>query len=119
GVAVIGIAVQRLGVEHELAAPGLGDRRRHRDLAAELVGRPGLALADALDLGGVQRVDLMAAPALSWARTVLASARSGPKRSVSTASPSTLRRMSRMTRPNRVRRNFKAPRIRLNWWAWL
>ena len=30
-------------------------------LAAELVGRPGLPLADALDLRGVQRIDLAAA----------------------------------------------------------
>ena len=27
GVAIIGVAVQRLGMEHELAALGLGDRR--------------------------------------------------------------------------------------------
>ena len=35
-----------------------------RDLAAELVGRPGLALADALDLGRVQGIDLGAALAM-------------------------------------------------------
>ena len=64
GVAVERIAVQRLGVQHELAALGLGRRRRDRHLAAELVGRPGLALADALDLGGVQRIDLVAALAV-------------------------------------------------------
>src|SRR6202040_2746365 len=63
-VAVIGVAVQRLGVQHELPAVGRGDRGDNRDLAAELVGRPGLAFADALHLGGVQRVDLGAALAL-------------------------------------------------------
>lgn len=42
-------------------APGLCRRRRHAHFAAELVGRAGLALADALDLGGVQRVDLRSA----------------------------------------------------------
>ena len=55
-VAVIGVTVQRLGVQHELPALGRGDRGDDRDLAAELVGRPGLAFADALHLGGVQRV---------------------------------------------------------------
>jgi len=44
GMAVIWIAMQRLGMQDELAAPGLGRRGRDRDLAAELVGRPGLAL---------------------------------------------------------------------------
>jgi len=56
-VAVIRVAVQRLGVQHELPALGHGDRGDNRDLAAELVGRPDLAFADALHLGGVQRVD--------------------------------------------------------------
>src|ERR1700720_1923093 len=63
-VAVIGVAGQRLGVQHELPALGRGDRGDDRDLAAELVGRPRLAFADALHLGGVQRVDLGAALAL-------------------------------------------------------
>src|SRR5207302_6905550 len=35
-----------------------------RHLAAELVGRPGFAFADAFDLGSVQRVDLRAALAM-------------------------------------------------------
>jgi hypothetical protein len=39
--------------QHELAALGLGDRGCDRDLAAELVRRSGLALADAFDLRGV------------------------------------------------------------------
>src|SRR5262249_23719848 len=60
-VAVEGIAVQRLGMQHELAALGLGHRRRYAHLAAELVGCSGLALADALDLRRVQGIDLVAA----------------------------------------------------------
>jgi hypothetical protein len=53
-VAVIRVAVQCLGVQHELPTFGRGDRGDDRDLATELVGRPGLAFADALHLGGVQ-----------------------------------------------------------------
>jgi len=49
-VPIEGIAMQGLGMEHELAAL----RRRHRggdaDLAAELVGRAGFTFADALNL---------------------------------------------------------------------
>src|ERR1700682_592441 len=62
-VAVIGVTVQRLGVQHELSAPGRGDRSDNRYLAAELVGGSGLAFADALHLGRVQRIDLR--PALT------------------------------------------------------
>jgi transposase len=47
-VAVIRVTVQGLGVQHELAALGRGDRGDNRDFAAELVRRPGLAFADAL-----------------------------------------------------------------------
>src|ERR1700754_5121960 len=52
-VPIEGIAVQRLGMEHELSAL----RGRHgggdTDLAAELVRRTGFPLADALDLRGM------------------------------------------------------------------
>src|SRR5258708_31628730 len=57
-VAVIGIAVQGLGMQHELPAFGRGGRRGNRDFATKLVRCPGLAFADALHLGGAQRVDL-------------------------------------------------------------
>jgi hypothetical protein len=56
--------VQGPGAQHELPALGRGDRGDNRHLAAELVGRPGLAFADALYLGGVQRVDFGLALAL-------------------------------------------------------
>src|SRR5262249_36040936 len=62
-MAIIWVAVQRLGVKHELPALGRGDRSGNRDLATELVRRARLASADALDLGRVQRVDLW--PALT------------------------------------------------------
>src|SRR6202521_5055187 len=60
-VAVVLMAMQRLGVKHELPALGRGDRGDDRDLAAELVGGASLAFADALHLGRVQRVDLRSA----------------------------------------------------------
>ena len=53
-VAVVRIAMQRLGMQHELSAFGRGGWRGNRHLAAELVWRPCLAAADALHLGGVQ-----------------------------------------------------------------
>ena len=61
GVAIKGVAVQGLGVQHKLPAFELGGRGRHRHLTGELVWGPGFSLADALDLGGVQRIDLAAA----------------------------------------------------------
>ena len=63
-VAIVRVAVQRLGMQHELPALGRGDRRDNRDLAAELVGGSCLAAADAFHLGRVQRVDLRPALAL-------------------------------------------------------
>src|SRR5207244_3629866 len=48
-VAVERVAVQRLGMQHELAAFGFGRRGGDRHLATELVGRPRFALADAFD----------------------------------------------------------------------
>ncbi len=56
--------MQRLGMEHELTTLGGCDRCRDRDLASELVGRAGLALADALNLRRVERIDLGAALAV-------------------------------------------------------
>jgi len=65
GVAVIRVAVQGLGVEHELTALGLGDWGRYGDLAAELIGCPSLTFTDALDLRGMQAVELPATLALA------------------------------------------------------
>ena len=61
GVAVVGVARHRLGVGDELAALRAMQRGGERDLDAELVGPMGLALADALDLGRVQRIDFLSA----------------------------------------------------------
>ena len=60
GVAIIGIAWQHLGVQHELAALAAVDRRRDANLDAELVRLVGFSIADAFDLRRVQRVDLLA-----------------------------------------------------------
>ena len=52
------IARQRLGVGDELAALGMMERRGDGTFHAELARAMRLALADAFDLGGVQRIDL-------------------------------------------------------------
>jgi hypothetical protein len=64
GVTVIGIAGQCPGVQHKLAAGGAGVGGDDGDLDAELVGRTGLAFADALGLGGMEGIQLPAALAL-------------------------------------------------------
>ena len=63
-VPIIRIARQRLGVQHELAARGAGVGGDDRSLDAELVRRAGVALADALDLGGMEGIEFPAALAL-------------------------------------------------------
>lgn len=63
-MAVKRIARQRFRVQGELAAFRALQRRKQRDLDAELVRGTRLALADALDLVSVQAVDLAAALAL-------------------------------------------------------
>src|SRR5580692_8584937 len=63
-VAVVRVAGQRPGVQHELATWGARIGGYDRDLDAELVGRTGLAFADALDLGGMEGIELPAALAL-------------------------------------------------------
>ena len=63
-VSVVRVAGQRLGVKHELAARSADIGGDDGDLDAELVGRAGLALADAFDLGGVEGIELPAALAL-------------------------------------------------------
>src|ERR1700688_5026577 len=57
-MAVIGILRTGAGAEHELSARGAGVGHREAYLDAELPARPGFALADALDLGRVQGVEL-------------------------------------------------------------
>jgi hypothetical protein len=51
-------------VQHELAAGCTGIGGDDRGLDPELIGRAGLALADALDLGSMERIQLPAALAL-------------------------------------------------------
>src|SRR6476661_7971169 len=62
-MAVVRVAMQGFGMQHELPAFGRSGWRSDRDLAAELVGGTGLSFADALNLGRVQRIDLR--PALT------------------------------------------------------
>ena len=64
GVTIIRPALEGLGVEYELTAGGSGVGGGDRDLAAELVGLVCLAFGDALDLRGVQAVELPATLAL-------------------------------------------------------
>ena len=56
-VAVVGIAGKRLHVGDELAALRAVQRRGDGDLDPKLIGPVRLALADAFDLGRVQRID--------------------------------------------------------------
>jgi hypothetical protein len=67
-VAVVGIAGQRLGMGDELAAGRAMGRGGDRHLDAEFVGPMRLALADALDLGRMQRVNLLSAADAGAAR---------------------------------------------------
>ena len=76
-VPIIRIARQCLGVQDELAAGRAGVGGGDRDLNAELIGRAGFALADALDLGGMEGIQLPAALALLL-RADLESARKRP-----------------------------------------
>lgn len=109
GVAVVGIATARLGA-----------RGCDRDLAAELVGRPSLALSNAPPTSGawsVQGIELPAALALCR-RTRSARDRRAAKASLSAGSSPILRSMLRISRPTRVRRNRTMRSLRLNCLAW-
>ena len=64
-VTVVRVARHRLYMSDELAALRAMEGRGERDLDAELVGAMGFSLADAFDLGRVQRIDL--APSLMLA----------------------------------------------------
>src|ERR1700676_2915868 len=70
-VPVIGVARQRLTVEHELATRRAGVGADDRSLDAELVRRSCLAFTDAFDLGGVEGIELPAALTLSLGTNLL------------------------------------------------
>jgi len=55
---IIWITRQRLGMEHKLATWGAGVGGDDRDLDPELIGRAGLALADAFDLRRMEAIKL-------------------------------------------------------------
>jgi hypothetical protein len=75
--------------QRELAAPGLGQRRRDRHLAAELVGRPAMPLP-IYPTSGAWRIDLWPRWRWSCKRTGCARARGSAKRCVSLSSPAIL-----------------------------
>ena len=77
--------VQRLCMEHELST--LWGRQGDADLAAELVRRSGFPTADALDVRGMERIDLGVALMLILGTHPLRISSSGPKRPSSAASP--------------------------------
>jgi len=56
GVAVVWVAGQRSGMQHELTARDAGVGGDDGDLDAELVRRAGLAFADALGLRGMEGI---------------------------------------------------------------
>ena len=85
-------------MQHELAAAGTAVGRSDRCLHPELVGAASLALADAFDLGRVERVELEAALTLLLGAD-LAGRASGSWNTSSRPEPTTLRAMSRMMRP--------------------
>src|SRR5882757_9015749 len=64
GMPVVGVIGQRSGVQHEQATGSPAVISDDGGLDAELVGCGGLALADALHLGGMEGIKLPAALAL-------------------------------------------------------
>jgi len=103
-VAIIGVARQRFGVPHELAAWRAGIGGGDRGLYAELVGCAGLALADALDLGSVEGIQLPAALTLLLG-TDLVGARERPfKQRLEVGLAGDLTADVAMIRPSRMRR---------------
>ena len=104
GVAIVPIALQGFGVEHELAALGFGDRGCDADLAAELGRRPRLAFTDTLDVWGLPAVELPTALAQPLPADLIGAREREGKGLTSAASCSVLCWMSRLSRPSRVRR---------------
>src|SRR5947208_9992596 len=103
-VAIIGVARQRFGVQHELAAWRASIGGSDRGLDAELVGCAGLAFANALDLGSVEGIQLPAALALLLRADLIGARECGHSNTASSSAlPPMLRRMSRIIRPSRVR----------------
>ena len=91
-------------MQHELSARRAGIGGDDRDLDAELVGRAGLALADALDLRGVEGIELPTALALALGADLRGPRELALEGRLDGFVPAILRRMSRISRPRRVRR---------------
>jgi hypothetical protein len=107
-VAIIWVAVQRLGMKYELPALGRGDRSGNLDLAAELVLR-------APCLGRCTRPRARATTR-PLAR-VDAAVDGEPAARDRAADQRTKAVFELMMRPSRVPRNFSPRRARLNRWA--
>jgi len=60
-MAIVGIAVMRFGMQHELAAFRLRHRCYQRCFAAELIRRSRFAFTDALDLGRMEGIHFWSA----------------------------------------------------------
>src|SRR5579871_5459453 len=78
-MAVVRIARQRGGVQHEHAAGGAGIGGGNRGFDTELIGRGSFALADALDLGSMEGIKLPTTLALLL-RVDLSGARQRPSK---------------------------------------
>jgi hypothetical protein len=117
-VAVVGIARQRCRVQHELAARRSGVGGHDRDLYAELPGRPGLAFADAFELWGMEGIELPAALTLALRADLGGPRERALEGRLDGLAPEILRRISRISRPNRVRRKRICRWWRLNCLAW-
>ena len=118
GVAIVRVAGQRPGVQHELAVRGAGIGSDDRDLDAELVGRAGFALADALGLGGMEGIQLPAALALLLGPDLTGARQWQGERRLDVGVTGILRPMSRISRPKCVRKMRSSRRWRLNCLAW-
>jgi len=94
------------------------ERRGDGNLDAELVRAMRLALADAFDLGGVQRIDLRPPLVLALLAHPARQHQGEAKDLLERLSPLILRTMSRVTRPRWVRRVRSARLARLNCLAW-
>jgi len=102
-------AVQRLGVQHKLAAFRLGGRGRHRHFAAELVRGSRFAFADAFDLRSVQRINLRATlPVILETNPHRQSEQVG-EAFLERLIASDLRRISRITRPPDTQKSQLTP----------
>jgi hypothetical protein len=117
-VAVIWVARQRPGVQHELAARCAGVGGDDWGFNAELIRGRGLALADSFDLGRIEGTELPSALALFLGADLRGAWKRLLEPSLMLGLAFDLARMSRMRRPSRVRKLRNCRRWRWNCLAW-